>query len=474
MKTYSASDVFAVLPFFLTAVLYGLAPSLSGPFLIFILGAASYLLRGPRVSGGIFWPVLPWAAAAFTLGLNANSNNSELGKGIAAALCFFAVLSGYPVRFKEILPIVLTAGAGFCAALSLVSRIFFPGTEINDLALRNPNILAMHLALLMPYIAHCWRSSDLKGERIFYGLVLIIASAAIFQAGAAGVLVSLLFAAAFFWKTDFLKKGALFCAAFFLLFAKFYLSPQTFLARWSWAKAAFSMFMDYPWLGSASKGGFMGLYPLYRGTFNPLENTLYAHNVYLEILAQWGLLGGAALLIAIFYLKDRLPRPMPGWLKFSLLFAALHGFWDSALLLLPNFMALCGLILAVMTSADSRIEKSWKTPAASFAGAAFALILCSASLSLSISRYSLFRAARWMDGWVGTDIREFHAHQRRSIRWDAGNPDAWSDRGRWIFMNSKPNSPGIAFALAAEKKARDLEGAKRSHWYNLKILYSAQ
>ncbi len=127
-------------------------------------------------------------------------------------------------------------------------------------------------------------------------------------------------------------------------------------------KSAWQMFLAHPWLG-AGPGAFSDVYPKYRDSSLWLYATPFAHNEYLQILAEAGLLGLASFLwLAAVLLKEGVSqayaaRPAEagqGWLGLSLLACLVAGFVQALvefnfhpLALAVSYTVLAGLLVSL-------------------------------------------------------------------------------------------------------------------------------
>lgn len=467
-KNVTLQEGLELLPFLAAPLLYGLFPNLTVPFLILALSiwtfAYSLFKEGKNShSQTVLW-FIPLIVLSLFSGKGANSYNWEMGLAASGVLIFAYSHAGK----KDWQVFAIVFGAFLCACLSVGAELLFPKSTSNDMALRNPNILATHASVVFPAAVYGFQKCRPRVEKIFFLIVLAVLGAVLIQARSFGAWIALGAAVALLWA----KKPSWRCAAIALgilaVALKAYLDPAPFMTRWAWARAAWDIFLTHPLLGSAYEGGFMTLSPYYKDAYQAMEYSLYSHNVYLEILSQWGLLGVIALSLPVIRLSAGFSlRPL--WLKAVCLAAGVAGLWDSSLIFLPTLLALSGLLASQESSKFSFNESGSR-----FAVCALSCCLAAFSFQLFSSRLDLMKAGNWMS--VAADRKqapeEARMALRRSLRWDSNNPAAWSDLGKMEYFRSIYHSPRLAYAVWAEGEARRLDFARKAHDINLKILYS--
>ena len=195
--------------------------------------------------------------------------------------------------------------------------------------------------------------------------------------------------------------------------------------RWHWWAGALRMIFDRPWLG-VGPGAFGEAYPAYRAGVWGL-NTLYAHNFFLELWAERGVVGVGALL---FLAKTAFCGERSGlWLGLVgfLLFNLVHiGFSFPALYWL--FFLILGLNTTPNDQGEARTasleEKKipW-VPAA--VGAFLWVVVCGAS-------FSLFRSSQCLE-WAKIAFKNDQSVLARSwsdqgLRWNPWNPELYELR----------------------------------------------
>lgn len=186
-----------------------------------------------------------------------------------------------------------------------------------------------------------------------------------------------------------LKENALVIGALALLAvaAAYLLQGDSIAGRLAWWRTAWEMFSARPLAGfghaafSWAASGFQAA-----GSFR--EYSIYAHNYYLEFLAENGL--PAAL--AWFWLLYHAVRARAGLEKYAVIAALVHSFIDFGLSVPANFWLFCWLLSAGPGGGEQRelkIPRGFVT-----AGMAFALLLFAALLSLDRRSLGFEKARR--------------------------------------------------------------------------------
>jgi O-antigen ligase len=132
------------------------------------------------------------------------------------------------------------------------------------------------------------------------------------------------------------------------------------LRRFAIWQGAFELWRSYPLLG-VGPGGFSWHYPAFIRPFAVEEpNLLHAHNLWLNLLTGWGILGilWLALLLRWLYRQTQtLPAGSRGWLQIGLLAAlaaALAHAQVDAFIVLPEIAAWNWVVFALLTQDDQQ------------------------------------------------------------------------------------------------------------------------
>jgi hypothetical protein len=228
----------------------------------------------------------------------------------------------------------LRVSAWFIALLSLYQALFLKNPDVSA-SLTNPNALALFILLALPAAA---------ARRDLPLVCALCAALALTRSAAA--LAALLIAGAFYAR-DSLRPGMgrrllpavlAAIAAGAVLYA-WQADPGAVADRLGWWKAALRMFAARPAFGFGP-GSFAYVYPAVRVPGADGVLTIYAHNYYLEFLAEDGLPAFLALAWAVL-LRLRTARG-PG--KYALIAALAHSWADFGLAVPGVYFIFCFLL----------------------------------------------------------------------------------------------------------------------------------
>ncbi len=227
--------------------------------------------------------------------------------------------------------------------------------------------------------------------------------------------------------------------------------------RVAWSEAA-----SHPWLGSGA-----GTYDLYWTRHRPLPvNTLDAHNLYLETLAE---LGPVGLILLIAFLATPLAalyraRGQP-WVGYAggayvayLLAAGVDWYWEIPTV---TIVALCCGTMAVVAARSSASTRNvgWRAR-----GAALAMLatLTAAAGVIHVGNSAIAEGAR--DAAAGR-FTEALAADRRGVRWVPWSAVAWQSLGRAQRALGQAKRAQASFTKGTEKDPRDW-----TIWYDLALV----
>lgn len=383
----------------------GLAPALQAVFDLplqlalqrgVLLGGLAWLAlraRGPglpaALAGRKFWPL--WAAAALTLlSLLASPFRGQIFNewgNYAAGLLIFLFASFLNKEERGRVETAVLWGAGLIFALSLL-QVFVLKNFLDRPPLINLNALALYAVMVMPLTLER-KYGWLLGAAM---LVLVVwtqsLGAALAGLAAAGCYAVSRPGARELKENAWLLLGLAALAAFVF----WLLQADSVAGRLAWWRSALEMFAARPLAGFGhasftwAQAGFQAA-----GSFR--EHSIYAHNYYLEFLAENGL--PAAL--AWFWLVFAAVRARAGLAKYALIAALAHSLVDFGLSVPANFWLFCWLL----SSPEEGIE-TVKPPLRAYGAAlaAGALLLAALlrqdyrSLSFEAARARAFSAAR--------------------------------------------------------------------------------
>lgn len=382
---------------YILAFALGLAPALQGVFdlplqlalqravLLACLGWLALRARGAGLPAELgsrrLWPA--WAAAALSLAALVASPFrgavfNEWGN-FGAGLLIFVFASFLNKEERERVEGAALAGAWLVFALSL-AQAFVLGSFTDRPPLTNLNALALYAVLILPLSLGRRRNWPLAAAM----LVLIIWTQSL------GASLAVLAAAGYYAATRpagaqkanrwLLAVLAVAAAAIF-----WKLHGDSVAGRLVWWRGAWEMFLARPLAGFGHAA-----YTWAQAAFLPdgafRERSIYAHNYYLEFLAENGL--PAAL--AWFWAIAAAVRARAGLAKYALVAALAHSLVDFGLSVPANFWLFC-FLLASPADAEPAVKPS---PRALRAGLAAAALLLAALAALDLRSLAFERAGR--------------------------------------------------------------------------------
>ena len=322
-----------------------------------------------------------WGAAALTLVSAAASplRGAICGEwgNYAAGLLIFLFASFLTKEERSRVDTAAAWGAWLVFAVSLLQAYVlknFSGTP----PLTNLNALALFSVMVIP-LALERREWKLSGAM----LILVVWTQSL------GAALALLAAAGFYAASRFREggrgNGLLLAVLALLAAAVFYgLQADSVAGRLAWWRSAWEMFLARPLLGF---GG--AAFSWVQGIFQPAgafrEHSIYAHNYYLEFLAENGLPAALAWFWAVFAAVRR----RAGLVKYSLIAALAHSLMDFGLSVPAVFWLFCYLL----SSQSEETEVVRPSRAAAFSALALAVMLL-ASMAALHARLFAFENAR--------------------------------------------------------------------------------
>ena len=300
----------------------------------------------------------------------------------AAGLLIFVFSSFLSGQERAKTDRAVEAGAWLVFALVLV-QIFF----LKDLAERPPltnlNALALYGVMVAP-LALARRSWLLAAAMASFLILSQSLGAALAAFGAAAV-----YAAARFSSREGSGNKWLFAALLAgAVTVIYFLQADSLAGRLAWWRSAWDMFLARPLTGFGhaaftwAQAGFQQ-----PGAFR--EHAVYAHNYYLEFLAENGLPAAAVWFCFLFGAA----RSRAGLIKYSVIGALLHSFVDFGLSVPANFWLFC--YLAAEPAQEAAPVKERPAPGGLFtfkAAFGLALLLEAALLTLNFKSLAFERA----------------------------------------------------------------------------------
>ncbi|MEK7286989.1 MAG: O-antigen ligase family protein, partial [Elusimicrobiota bacterium] len=359
------------------------------------------------------------------------------------------------------------AGAWLVACVALGIRLLWPNAGLEEILLGNSNIFNFYIGMTLPFALSGIRENNGKKEKLFYLSATFLLATTFVINGSYGAWIIWIAALALSWPgADSVLQRKLFrygwAAAIVIILIlsglKYRAHPASFANRMAWQKAAIKIMRDHPFLGAGRQGGFAGLYPLYRQK-DATESSFWAHNGYLEIGVNWGLIGLILISAAAVCAWLLIPHPCPWNLKMSWCFVALNSFFESSLLILPVSLALFALTAGSSGAGKQSNFRGALQFIPDYAHIACLSFLLALAVPLALGRAHLIRAGLWMnaltifpDSWPNA-----RDALRLSLKWDPSNADTWADMARLEHALSRSQIPRQARALGAARRVLALE-----------------
>ena len=282
-----------------------------------------------------FYPL--WAAAGFSfVSLLASPFKGDIlnewGNYAAGLLIFlFAGFLDKGERGKVERAVV--CGAWLVFSVSLL-QAFAPGKVPSRPPLTNFNALALYSIMLIPF------ALERKNWALAGALAALLAWTQSLGAALAGLAVACVYAISRFRSREPEGNARLLPALAILAVPVLYLLRADSVAgRLTWWRSAWEMFAARPLLGFGHAS-----FSWAQAAFQPegafREHAIYAHNYYLEFLAENGLPAAAAWFGLLFFAA----RAKKGLVKYSVMAALVHSLVDFGLSVPANFWLFCWLL----------------------------------------------------------------------------------------------------------------------------------
>ncbi len=184
----------------------------------------------------------------------------------------------------------------------------------------NPNVMGEYLIpLICMGVAMLWKTKNKLGKLFFLGMTGIMALA-LLASGSRGAMLGLAFAALMFaliadhrllplLLVGVLLLPAVMPASLWVRFAAILNGTDTSsLYRVAIYTSCFRMLRDY-WLTGIGVGSFSLVYPLY---FYTAANSYHAHNLFLQVGLEQGVVGFSVFVLLLLFWFQRLYRAIPG------------------------------------------------------------------------------------------------------------------------------------------------------------------
>ncbi len=428
-----------------------------------LAGCLAWLFLGLRSRGfprGLlekrFYPL--WAAAAlslFSLVFSPFRGHifNEWGN-YAAGLLLFAFGSFLDPAERARVVRALLWGAWLVFGFSLL-QAFVLGNFASHPPLTNLNALALYSVMIIPAAieAGMW---PLAGAMIILMVWTQSVGAVLAALAAAGLY------AAGRLKGKELKENAWLLAvlAALAVAALYLLQADSIAGRLAWWKSAWDMFSARPVLGFGH-ASFTWAQAMFQGSGVFREHAIYAHNYYLEFMAENGLLAA----LAWFWLLFAAARARAGLIKYSVIAALAHSFVDFGLSVPANFWVFCFLLSSPAEAGGAVLSRG-----ATARGLAAALLMGLALLSVDLRSLNYERARNSALAAMAAGAPErAEAELRPALGTKLFRAPALEFLGRLNLA-----SPGGEFRAAVHYEEALLENRYSAEaWLSLRKLYSA-
>jgi O-antigen ligase len=253
-------------------------------------------------NNGIFVVLLPLIAIAVSyLGADFQTNVRTASLGLLNAILAFFIVSYSDARNKENILITLIIFAVWISFLLFVQALSSNSDSQNAMLL-NVNIAAGFLLLVYPLCFSFVENN--KRPLLFLSIAFFIFAAVIITKSRSAIIIAYLVSIFYFIR---LRKNAAFkmffaAISFFVLAGIIYAFKakagwQSFEDRLIWQKTAVLMLKENPIFG-VGFGNFSAMFVYYRTEF--VVNTLFAHNIIAQLLAEVGIFGFVCFFAAAF------------------------------------------------------------------------------------------------------------------------------------------------------------------------------
>lgn len=249
--------------------------------------------------------------------------------------------------------------------------------------------------------------------------------------------------------------------------------PGETTRRLYWWASGLEMFRDHPWLG-VGIGNFPSAYRAYK--IGSVQNTLYAHNLVVGLLAETGVVGAASVAAFLLWGLLRLSRAKgevaARWpFLLGLMTFALFGAIGLSLEYFANLVS-CGLFLGILVAPLP--ERAWK-PSRSLLIVFAALCLSAVPWLLSpflASRACVSAQQALLSGDVFSAAKEFAA----AAETDPRSSDARSGWARALRARyaSTHDPKDLAAAVVRQQEAARLNRLQGTLWWELGNLQREQ
>lgn len=302
----------------------------------------------------------------------------------AAGLLIFVCASFLEDKGRELARRAIEAAAWLVFAVSLL-QAFALGNFASHPPLGNLNALALFCVMVVP-LALERRRWLLAGAMV----ILVIWTQSL-GAALAGLAAAGAYAASRAGRGELRGSGWLLAALGAIgALSLWLLQAESVAGRLAWWRSAWEMFLARP-LSGFGWASFSWAQAGFQAAGTGAEHSIYAHNYYLEFLAENGLPAAAAW----FWLLFSAARRAGGLARFSVIAALAHSLVDFGLSVPANFWLFCFLLASPASAEPVRVRPAALRPALLFCGLLLAALgaFCWRGLAFERARGAALAAA---------------------------------------------------------------------------------
>ena len=399
----------------------------------------------------VFLPVAVVVLSYFGADFQVNIRNASLG--LINAVAAFFIMAYSDGRNKENITITIII-LGLWVSFMVFMRFLSGNANIEMAVSLNINIIAGFLLLIFPLV-FCFEGKKNYALFLFFGLIIF--SAIILTKSRAAILISYLISFYFFItlnKSRFSKiffftvSAIVICGLIYAFSAK--AGWGSFSDRIMWWKTAWLMFKDHPFLGIGF-GNYGAFFTYYRPEL--VINTLFAHNIIFQLLAETGiagLLSFCTLFFIIFkkaFSNNGLLPVNKSAIKAALLGFIAFNFTDYSFFIPLNmiiFFTLCGILY----SGEPVKRKTAKICFLVFVPALYAAL---------VFIYPLIAENYYEKGSLYFRQKEYTEAERNyllAVKYDKKNPVLWYEMSEsWLARIKSGDEPRGEFLEKAIENA---------------------
>ena len=342
---------------------------------------------------------------------------------------------------------------------------FFYGDNFYDTIALNVNVIAGFLALVYPLIFIFIREQ--KNTKVFVSIMLFILFAIFLTRCRIVILLSFISTIIFLfgYKKKVYVKILISLSIILLIAAIGYISFlksnfNSISERLIWWKTAYLMFKEHIWLGCG-----LGNYSVLFKAFRPelVLNTLFAHNIIMQLLAEIGILGIFSFIVLIisFYIElikkilDEKNTYFYIYIAISVTSFLIINLFDYSFFAPANMLVFFIVFSSVFFTENSK-EQKWKNKIYVFAPLYVFMVIFFIRPIIADTYYK-----KGIDLYVAGHYKIAIEEFEKAIKFDKNNPEYYAQVSRTYFAlyDKMRNEAGQIYAdksIEYNKKAIDL------------------